>query len=310
MERDQPITPQTPSRVDAILASGLPPIERLMARVFGPKLCRALTEFLVFGIKQAWACLFGGLMLAGLFISDLIWQPDWALARYDALVFYAVGLQLAFIASGLERPREALVILIFHIVGTAMELFKTASGSWAYPEESLLRIGNVPLFSGFLYAAVGSYFARVTRVFDFRFTAYPRRRWTLLIAVAAYLNFFTHHYLPDLRWVLFGAAVLVFGQTVVHYSVWRWQHRMPLLLGFALVALFIWFAENIGTLAGAWIYPDQAGVWRPVSISKFGAWFLLMMLSWVLVTVIHRPKARPASETLPRGATQPLIPQR
>ncbi len=27
-------------------------------------LCGALVEFLVFGIKQAWACLFGGAMLA------------------------------------------------------------------------------------------------------------------------------------------------------------------------------------------------------------------------------------------------------
>ena len=32
---------------------------------------------------------------------------------------------------------------------------------------------------------------------------------------------------------------------------------MPLLLGFTLVALFIWFAENIGTFTAAWIYPHQ-----------------------------------------------------
>ena len=51
---------------------------------------------------------------------------------------------------------EAKVILAFHLVGTAMELFKTHMGSWEYPEPSLLRIGGVPLFSGFMYAAVGS----------------------------------------------------------------------------------------------------------------------------------------------------------
>ena len=33
---------------------------------------------------------------------------------------------------------------------------------------------------------------------------------------------------------------------------------MPLLLGFVLVALFIWFAENIGTFANAWRYPNQS----------------------------------------------------
>jgi len=54
-------------------------------------------------------------------------------------------------------------------------LFKTSAGSWLYPEPSLLRIGGVPLFSGFMYAAVGSYIARVWRICDFRFTHYPER---------------------------------------------------------------------------------------------------------------------------------------
>ncbi|MEM9838271.1 MAG: DUF817 family protein, partial [Pseudomonadota bacterium] len=72
------------------------------------------------------------------------------------------------------------------------------------------------------------------------------------------------------------------------------RHQMPLLLGFALVALFIFIAENAGTLAGAWIYPDQEGGWRPVSWQKWPAWFLLMILSWVLVTLVHRPKEREA----------------
>ncbi|MGH1559463.1 DUF817 family protein [Caulobacter segnis] len=33
---------------------------------------------------------------------------------------------------------------------------------------------------------------------------------------------------------------------------------MPMLMGAVLVSLFIWFAENLGTFAGAWIYPSQA----------------------------------------------------
>jgi uncharacterized membrane protein YoaT (DUF817 family) len=53
-----------------------------------------------------------------------------------------------------------VVIAIFHLVGTVMEVFKTAHGSWIYPEPSLLRIGGVPLFSGFMYACIGSYLAR------------------------------------------------------------------------------------------------------------------------------------------------------
>jgi uncharacterized membrane protein YoaT (DUF817 family) len=65
---------------------------------------------------------------------------------------------------------------------------------------------------------------------------------------------------------------------------------MPLLVGFLLIALFIWLAENIGTFSRAWIYPDQIGGWVPVSPSKLGAWYLLMIVSFVLVTIVHRPK--------------------
>ena len=65
---------------------------------------------------------------------------------------------------------------------------------------------------------------------------------------------------------------------------------MPMLLGFVLVAIFIWFAENIGTFTATWTYPQQAAEWRPVSLAKLGSWYLLMMLSFVLVTLVHRPQ--------------------
>ena len=70
------------------------------------------------------------------------------------------------LAFRLETWAEARVILVFHVVGTIMELFKTAAGSWIYPEPSILRIADVPLFSGFMYAAVGSYIARIWRIFE------------------------------------------------------------------------------------------------------------------------------------------------
>ncbi|MCQ8186299.1 DUF817 domain-containing protein [Parvularcula maris] len=277
------------SRVDAVLARHLPTFERLLEPLLGRRLALAAAEFLVFGIKQAWACLFGGLMLLGIIATAFYWPEGSPLARYDFLVLWAVGIQVAFLLTKLERPREALVIFIFHAVGTAMEVFKVEQGSWAYPEESVLRLGDVPLFSGFMYAAVGSYLARVTRVLDFRFTNYPKLWMTVLLAALIYANFFAHHYLPDIRWWLVLATGLLWGRSWVHYRVWRFQHRMPLLLGFALVALFIFLAENLGTLAGAWFYPGQEDGWKPVSLQKYPAWLLLMILSFVLVTLVHRP---------------------
>ncbi|GLQ92341.1 hypothetical protein GCM10007901_12920 [Dyella acidisoli] len=209
-----------------------------------------------------------------------------ALARYDFLTIAALGMQCALIASRLETLEEAKVILLFHVVGTAMEVFKTSVGSWIYPEPSLLRISGVPLFSGFMYASVGSYIARAWRLFDFEFTRHPPFMATVWLAVAIYANFFTHHFLPDLRWLLFAAVALLFGRTWVHFRIRHAHRRMPLLLGFLLVAVFIWFAENIGTFSAAWRYPTQHHGWRMVPMSKLGSWFLLMIISYVMVGAV------------------------
>ena len=63
---------------------------------------------------------------------------------------------------------------------------------------------------------------------------------------------------------------------------------MPLLLAAILTALFIWFAENIGTFARAWAYPGQEAGWHMVSLAKLGSWYLLMIISFVLVAAVHQ----------------------
>lgn len=251
-----------------------------------------LYEFLLFGFKQGWACLFGGLMLALLLGTHLFYPDNAALARYDFLTLGALAIQAGMLAFRLETLDEAKVILAFHVVGTVMELFKTHFGSWVYPEPSLLRIGGVPLFSGFMYAAVGSYLARVSRIFDFRFSHYPNQFLAGLVAVAIYINFFAHHWLPDIRLALFAALGLLFWRTRVWFRVWREDRWMPLLLGWFLVALFIWFAENIGTYSRAWLYPSQKHGWAMVSPAKLGAWYLLMYISFILVAAVHKPRAK------------------
>lgn len=266
-----------------------------------------LYEFFRFGVKQGWACLFGGLMLALLVATRLYYPSDALLARYDFLFLAALLIQIAMLTFRLETLEEAKVILVFHVVGTAMEVFKTAVGSWSYPELSIFRIGGVPLFSGFMYAAVGSYIARAWRLFDFQFTSHPPLRGLAGLSAGAYVNFFAHHYVMDFRGWLFGLAVLLFGPAWVHYRIWRVHRSMPLLVGLLLVALFIWFAENIGTLARAWQYPNQRLGWEPVSLAKLGSWFLLMIISYTLVAAVHgvRQYRRPVSSAEPVRVTRP-----
>ncbi len=266
----------------------LDPLRRAIRRTLA-RLPPWLAEFILFGLKQAWACLFAGLMLGLLILTKYIWQPGWPIYRYDALFVAAITIQVAFLALRLESLDEAKVILVYHIVGTCMEIFKTHVGSWEYPEPALIRIGGVPLFSGFMYAAVGSYMARVIRICDMRFAQYPRRRWTVLLAIAIYLNFFTHHVIWDLRWALFAATAALFWRTMIHYRLDTRWHRMPYLLAACLTAIFMWIAENVGTYTGTWLYPGQK-IWHLVSLGKLGSWFLLLVISFVLVSLVKAPK--------------------
>ena len=214
-------------------------------------------------------------MLALILATHLFWPHNAPIARYDFLVVAAVAVQAILLATKLERWEEAVVIFIFHVVGTVMEIFKTAHGSWIYPEPSTLRIGGVPLFSGFMYGCIGSYIARIWRLFDIKFIRYPPVWTTWMLAILAYINFFTHHYLPDIRIGLFAFSVLIFWRTWFVFTPDQRHRHMPVIMGFVLVSLFIWFAENLGTFASAWVYPNQRNGWQPVAIEKMGAWYLL-----------------------------------
>src|SRR3546814_15053418 len=88
-----------------------------------------------------------------------------------------------------------------------------------------------------MYAAVGSYIARVWRIFDFRYTRYPPAWATWALATAIYVNFFAHHWLPDIRWLLFAATALLFWRCQVWFRPLHVHRRMPLSVGWGLVAL-------------------------------------------------------------------------
>jgi uncharacterized membrane protein YoaT (DUF817 family) len=264
-------------------------VERHIAAWIRPRLPGFAGEFLAFGLKQAWACLYAGVMLALIIGTKFIWQPDWLLARYDFLTLAAIFIQFLLLALKLETPREALVILIYHVVGTIMEIFKTGAGSWTYPEPSLLRIGGVPLFTGFMYACIGSYMVRAIRLFDMRFSPYPPFWMTALLALAIYVNFFSHHFMPDFRYPLMLTTLVLFFRTRIHFTSLVRIYWMPLPLAALLTAFFLWVAENIGTFTGTWLYPSQK-VWHIVGFTKMGSWYLLLFLSFVLVTIVHRPR--------------------
>ena len=247
-------------------------------------------ELVVFGVKEARACVFAGSFFVLLFASNHI--PLFGIARYDFLFVAAILLQVVLYLTKVETWDEVKVIFLFHIIGLVLEAYKTnpAIGSWSYPEEAFFKISTVPLFSGFMYAAVGSYIAQAWRILKLELEEPPSYFWSIVFCVCIYLNFFTNHFIPDLRILLIPAVFLFFARTSVSFTVTDKVRSMPLALGLCLTAFFIWIAENISTFYGAWQYPSQAHVWAVVSTNKITSWFLLVILSFIIVSYLKHYK--------------------
>ncbi len=246
-----------------------------------------LAEGLILIAKLFWAMLFGILFLLALIVTRAIWQPDWALNRYDALLIYALSVQALMLLSGAESWDEAKVIFLFHVTGTTMEIFKVNAGSWSYPHDAVMMVKGVPLFTGFMYASVGSTIARMIHLFRMKFAPYPPYGLTLLLAVAIYGNFYAHHYLPDIRNILFIATLVLFWRTRMWLVVSDKPYWIPLPVAIFLASFALWVAENVGTMSNTWTYAGQEP-WQLVSMAKMGSWYLLLYVSFVTVTFVFR----------------------
>jgi uncharacterized membrane protein YoaT (DUF817 family) len=243
-----------------------------------------LSELAAFGVHCALACVFPVAIFAALAALRVV--PH----RYDLMLLICLGVQLWMVRAKLETHDEAKVITLFHLLGLAMEIHKVRIGSWAYPDPAWTKVCNVPLYSGFMYASVASFMCQAWRRLTLRFEAWPRRGAALAISAMLYTNFMTNHWIRDLRWPLVFATFVVFRKTRVHFTAWRRERGMPMIVAFFLIALFVWFGEQIGTYLGAWRYPSQALAWHPVDVGKLSSWFCLVIVSLVLVGELKRMK--------------------
>ncbi len=252
---------------------------------------RCAAEFLYFGLKEARACLF-----VALFFGAVLLAPRagvLGLPRYDVLLIVALAIQFGMVWAGLETWDELKAISLFHVVGFALEVFKVSGGiqSWSYPDFAYTKLWGVPLFSGFMYAAVGSYIIQAWRLFDLRIRHHPPYWMAVLIAVLIYVNFFTHHYIGDYRWYLAACALGLYARTTVLFRPLDRERRMPMLLAFVLIGFFIWLAENLSTFWGVWRYPNQLGAWSAVHVNKWSSWSLLVVMTFTIVAHLKHIKA-------------------
>ncbi len=236
-------------------------------------------------------------------LTKLVAMPNifgFQIYRYDVILFACLLIQYLMWRFRLETLAELKVIGVFHLLGLLLEIFKTHMGSWAYPEAAYLKISNVPLYSGFMYASVASFMIQCWRLMHLRLEHWHSRVVPWVLALAIYINFFSHHVLPDARWVLMALVVFVFWRTKVHLVVRGVPYQIPLVAAFGLLGGLIWVAENIATYFNAWQYPSQRGAWHMVDTSKLSSWCLLIIVSFIVVAALKDPNARWKANTRDR----------
>ena len=140
------------------------------------------------------AAIFGIPLLVAVDLSR-IWQADWALARYDALLIYALG------PGGVSGHWHGKLARGAgdgeHLTGTIMEIFKVV------PQLGLSRDGlaGCAAVLGFHVCLGGVYMARVIRLFDMRLTPTRRSGWRRALRWRS-CEFLQPPFLPDIRLAL------------------------------------------------------------------------------------------------------------
>lgn len=252
----------------------------------------ALTQFRLPYVAEALLMLLQGLVScisALAFFVILIsskYFPLGIIPRYDFILIMAIVVQILLVITKQETLEELKTISYFHLLGLLLELFKCHPdiGSWSYPEFAYSKFFGVPLYSGFMYAAVASFILHFWRRCYLTIEGYQHPKAILWIAALIYINFFSHHFMGDFRWLLTAILLMLLWNTRIRFTVYKVRYHLPLLIGFLLLGGLIWVAENIATFYSAWQYPNQKGTWQLVHLGKINSWGLLVVMTFVIVS--------------------------
>ncbi len=214
------------------------------------------------------------------------------LPRYDAVLVLCLMFQLSMLVFRMETPREFATIFLFHAMGTALEMFKVNHGGWYYPEPAWFKVMGVPLYSGFMYASVGSFILAVWKQFNVQLDRFPTLIAVVPLVVATYINFFSNYWFWDMKPALLFIALALFFRTRISGTIGATRIGIRLPFVFLVLGPVVWCAENVGTWLGSWEYPRQAGGWVAVPPDKLLSWTVLVMVSFLVVALVRKDSIR------------------
>lgn len=232
------------------------------------------------------AALFPGLVLTVLALTQWIQVPG--VARYDVIFVVLLAIQIGLVVFKVETPREAATIFLFHALGVTLEGVKVnLHGGWSYPDPAVLKVWNIPLFSGFMYASIGSFLLGAAKQWQVRTEGFPKLPIAIAFTAAVYGNFIANVWLPDAKWPLVVIALVLFRKTALVGQIGARAFRVPYLGVFPILGVLLWLAENLGTAVGTWQYPRQAEGWTWVPPDKLLSWAVLTLVSGTLVVLLR-----------------------
>ena len=246
-----------------------------------------MRHFFFFVKQQALSCLFPVAVFTLLALSHF---ASSVIYRYDFMLIGCIVVQILLVRLKIETVDELKVICVFHLLGLLMELFKVHFGSWAYPEPAITKFWGVPLYSGFMYASVASYMCQAWRRLNLRLYNWPQHWIARVIGALIYINFFSNHFMPDVRYLVALLIVFFFRKAGVQFHIENKTCRMPVILSFLLTGFFIWLAENVATRLGAWKYAYQHNTWTIVDYHKISSWAFLVIVSFIIITELKTLK--------------------
>ena len=242
-----------------------------------------------FIFKQLKSVIFGAVILFLIILTNF-YNPT-TLYRYDLLLILVICIQFIMYKFKLETKRELLAITVFHVLGVGMEIVKVNfHNMWSYNEYAFAMIYGVPIFSGFMYASVGSYITQSTKNLNLCLINYPKKYLVYILAVLIYINFLINKNFIDFRILLIPFSLILFYKTYFTFELRNKVFKMHFLLSFLLISIFIWLAENVATYYGIWKYTSQNTDWNVVDPLIITSWYMLAVLSFIIANSFNTKK--------------------
>ena len=252
---------------------------------------RFALEFLYFGLKNARACLFAALLFAAVLLVPR--AGVLGLPRYDVLLFISLSILAWMVLVKLETCNALKVLGLCFVAGFMLEVFKTSSKiqSWSYSDFAYTKLFGVPLFAGFMYAALGSAIIQAWRLFRVCTLRHPPYWLACVVAIFIYANFFTHHYIGDYRLYIAACAAGLYARVTVVFRPMDRDRKIPLLLFFVLFGFCAWLAESISTFFSLWRYLNPLGAWSAAHVVRWSSCSLFVVMTIAVIAKLKHIKA-------------------